>query len=114
MNIQSRPTLTADLALREAEGNSNSGETAKIQKAGRDFESILLGSWLQGAESSFASVPGSSDDEDGGGEQLKGIAVQQLAASLAASGGIGLGKLITEHLQSAAPAVGVASPRGKP
>ncbi len=104
MNIQAistpAPTQT-DVQLREAEGNGSSGESGKIQKAGRDFESILLGSWLQGAEASFGSVPG-SEDEDEGGEQLKGIAVQQLATALAGAGGIGLGKLIAEHLQEAA------------
>ncbi len=91
-----------DLQLRAAQAASASGESAKIAKAGRDFESILLGSWLQGAESSFGSVPGSEEDEDAGGEQLKGIGVQQLATALANSGGIGLGKLIAEQLQSGA------------
>ena len=89
---------SSDFQLRAAQAASISGETKKIEKAGRDFESILLGSWLQGAEESFGSVPG-GDDEDGGSEQLKSIGVQQLAASLAGSGGIGLGKLITEHLR---------------
>ena len=89
-----------DLQLRAAQAASASGEAAKIGKAGRDFESILLGSWLQGAESSFGSVPGGDEDEDAGGEQLKNIGVQQLATALAGSGGIGLGKLIAEQLRS--------------
>ncbi len=114
MDIQAAPALSSDLSLREAQGNGSSGEAGKIQKAGRDFESILLGSWLQGAEDSFASVPGTSDDEDSGSEQLKGIAVQQLAASLAGSGGIGLGKLITEHLSAAASTHAGAGPPRTP
>ena len=114
MNLQSVASIPVDLRLREAEGNGSSGESAKIEKAGRDFESILLGSWLQGAEDSFASVPGGSEDEDGGSGQLKGIAVQQLAASLAGSGGIGLGRLITEHLQARGSATGATSPPGRP
>ena len=114
MNTQAISTLSGDLSLREAQCNSSSGDSAKIQKAGRDFESSLLGSWLQGAEDSFASVPGASSEEDGGSEQLKGIAVQQLAVSLAGSGGIGLGKMITEHLAAAPPSKIPAATRGRP
>lgn len=71
-------------------------------KAGKDFESILLGSWLQQAEQSFAKVPGGDgqDDEDAGKDQFQGIAMQALAGSLTASGGIGIAKMITEHLRS--------------
>jgi hypothetical protein len=35
----------ADLLLQQAQAGSKSKEEAKIEKAGRDFESILLGSW---------------------------------------------------------------------
>ena len=90
-----------DLLLQQAQGDSRSAEKTKIEKAGRDFESILLGSWLQGAEKSFAAVPGGDDDQDSGGEQFMSMAMQQLATTLAASGGIGIGKMITEHLEAA-------------
>lgn len=77
---------------------------AKIEKAGKDFESILLGSWLQKAESSFASVPGGDEDPDAdaGKDQFQGIAMQALAGSLTKSGGIGIAKMITQHLRSSA------------
>ncbi len=79
-------------------------EDAKIQKAGTDFESILLGSWLQKAEQSFATVPGGDEDEDddGGKDQFQGMAMQSLAGSLTASGGIGIAKMITTSLHAAA------------
>ena len=79
-------------------------EDAKINKAGKDFESILLGSWLQQAENSFGSVPGGDEDDDGGSgkDQFQGIAMQAMAGSLTASGGIGIAKMITSHLHSAA------------
>ena len=78
-------------------------EDAKIEKAGKDFESILLGSWLQQAEQSFAKVPGGdgTDDDDSSKDQFQGIAMQALAGSLTASGGIGIAKMITKHLHSA-------------
>ncbi len=99
----------SDLLLQQAQSEAGaglgSGEKAKIAKAGSDFESILLGSWLQGAEKSFAAAPGGDADDDGqdggGGEQFMGMAMQQLATSLVASGGIGIGKMITEHLGAA-------------
>jgi len=76
---------------------------AKTEKAGKDFESILLGSWLQGAEKSFASVPGTDeeeDDDDSSKDQFQGLAMQQLAGALTASGGIGIAKMITQHLRA--------------
>ncbi len=73
---------------------------AKIAKAGKDFESILLGNWLQSAEESFAKVPGGDgEDDDPGSGQFQGIAMQALAGSLTASGGIGIAKMITRSLQ---------------
>ena len=78
---------------------------AKIAKAGKDFESILLGNWLQSAEESFAKVPGGDgEDDDSGSGQFQGIAMQALAGSLTASGGIGIAKMITRSLQDHTPA----------
>ena len=91
---------------------SASKEDAKIEKAGKDFESILLGSWLTQAEQSFAKVPGGDgeDDDDSSKDQFQGIAMQALAGSLTASGGIGIAKMITQHLHSASESAAKASP----
>lgn len=79
-----------------------SSEDAKAVKAGKDFESILLGSWLQQAEQSFATVPGGDGqgDDDSSKDQFQGIAMQALAGSLTASGGIGIAKMISNSLRS--------------
>lgn len=89
-----------------ADAAPSAKQDAKIEKAGKDFESILLGSWLQQAEQSFAKVPGGDgeEDDDSSKDQFQGIAMQALAGSLTASGGIGIAKMITEHLRSAAGA----------
>ena len=90
--------------LAQAQSGAMAKGSGKIEKAARDFEAILLGSWLQKAEASFGSVPG-GDDEDGddpGKDQFQGIAMQALGGSLADSGGIGIAKMIAEHLQAAA------------
>jgi Rod binding domain-containing protein len=90
----------------------SSKEDAKIEKAGKDFESILLGSWLQQAEKTFASVPGEDEDPDAdsGKDQFQGIAMQALAGSLTKSGGIGIAKMISQHLHSAGSKAPSADP----
>lgn len=81
--------------------SASSKDDTKIMKAGKDFESILLGSWLQQAEQSFATVPGGDgQDDDAGKDQFQGIAMQALAGSMTASGGIGIAKTITDSLRS--------------
>jgi Rod binding domain-containing protein len=85
-------------------GAAGKNEDAKIAKSSTDFESILLGSWLQGAEGSFAKVPGGDedDDDDTSKDQFQGIAMQALAGSMTASGGIGIAKMIAKSLHAAA------------
>jgi len=93
--------LNAERLLHQT--TSSSGENSKIDKASKDFESILLSSWLQQAEQSFGSLPGAENDEDAdvGKEQFQGIATQALGAALTASGGIGIAKMIAKSLHQA-------------
>jgi Rod binding domain-containing protein len=64
---------------------------------------MLLSNWLQQAEQSMASVPGADDDEDAGArEQMMSLGVQSLATAMTASGGIGIAKMISKALHSAA------------
>jgi Rod binding domain-containing protein len=71
-------------------------DAAKIDKGAQQFEAILIGSWLKDAEQSFGSVPGGDDNQDSGGEQMMSLGVQ----SLAASGGIGIGKMIAKAMHA--------------
>lgn len=93
--------INADKLLHQTP--SSSTVNSKIDKSSKDFESILLSSWLQQAEQSFGSLPGSDDgdDADSGKEQFQGIAMQSLGASMTASGGIGIAKMIAESLHKA-------------
>ena len=92
---------SASLVMRQAA--SAATENSKIEKSAKDFESILLGSWLQQAEQSFGSVPGGDgdDNEDAGKEQFQSIAMQSLGTSMTASGGIGIAKMISKQLHKA-------------
>ncbi|MGA2832756.1 MAG: rod-binding protein [Terracidiphilus sp.] len=82
---------------------ASSTENAKIEKSAKDFESILLGSWLQQAEQSFGSLPGGDDegDADSGKEQFMGMAMQSLGTAMTAAGGIGIAKMISKQLRKA-------------
>jgi Rod binding domain-containing protein len=91
----------ADRLLKTA-SSTDEGDK-KIEKSSRDFESLLLGTWLQQAEESFASLPGGDDDDDAdaGKSQFQGIAMQSLASSMTADGGIGIAKMIAANLHKA-------------
>jgi Rod binding domain-containing protein len=82
---------------------SGSKDDAKIDKSAQDFESMLLSTWLQQAEQSMGSVQGAEDDDDAGQrDQMMSLGVQALSTSLAASGGIGIGKMIAKALHATA------------
>jgi Rod binding domain-containing protein len=77
-------------------------DDAKIDKSAQQFEAILVGTWLNEAQQSFASVPGGDTDRDAGGDQMMSLGVQSLSTSLAASGGLGIGKMIAKAMHAAA------------
>ena len=82
------------------QGKANDG---KIEKSAQEFESMLLSNWLQQAEQSMATVPGAEEDEDAGcREQMMSLATQTMASSMAASGGIGIAKMIAKAMHAAA------------
>ena len=90
-------------ALHQLQSAPSGNSDAKIEKSAREFESMLLSNWLQQAEQSMASVPGADDDEDAGArDQMMSLGVQSLATSMTASGGIGIAKMISKALHSAA------------
>jgi len=76
----------------------------KIKKSARDFESILIGQWLEQAEKSFATVPGEDPDkkdQDAGQDQMRSIAFRALADGMTRAGGIGIASMIQKHLELA-------------
>ena len=87
----------------------------KIDKAAKDFESILLGHWLEEAQESLASAPGGDEDDDSDPArfQLQGLGMQSLATAITNSGGIGLASLISRQLHRLdAEALGSLEPQG--
>jgi Rod binding domain-containing protein len=93
-----------DRLIQQARSEKAETDDAKIEKGSKEFESVLLGSWLQQAEQSFASVPGAEDDDEdeAGRDQVMNFGVQALSQSLAASGGIGIAKMVSKAMHAAA------------
>ena len=101
--LNSIAVLGPDSSTAATSKSANQPATAaQFMPRAREFESILLSQWLQGAETSFGSVPGSDEGQDAGDEQFKGFAVQQLAKSLSNSGGIGIAHMVAKALAHSA------------
>ena len=83
--------------------NSDPGNKAKIEKSAREFEAVLLSHWLEQAEKSFASVPGSNPDEnaDPGRDQFQAIATQAVGSALTGGhGGLGIAAMVAKSLEA--------------
>jgi Rod binding domain-containing protein len=90
-------------AIRDLRGaQARTASPSRIDKAARDFESILVGQWLNQAEKSFATVPGSDPDQqnDSGHDQFQSIACQSLAQGLSKAGGFGIAAMISKQLKA--------------
>jgi Rod binding domain-containing protein len=92
-----------DLAIQRLRNPATKASPSKIDKAAHDFESILVGQWLEKAEKSFATVPGGDPDkdQDSGHDQFQSIACQFMAQGLSKSGGFGIAAMISKHLTAA-------------
>ena len=83
----------------------------KLDKAATEFEAILLGQWLNQAEHSFSSVPGSDEEHDDPGySQWQSLGMQELAKSVAEAGGLGIARMIRQHYSRTA--AGEGGPEG--
>jgi Rod binding domain-containing protein len=82
----------------------------KGAKAAREFEAQLIGSVLQSLEKTFAAVPG--EDTMAGEDDYNYLGTQALASAIAAGGGFGIAKLISEHFGGTKVAPGGPTPSG--
>src|SRR5271165_905726 len=93
----------SDLAVQRLRNPATKESPSKIDKAAHDFESILVGQWLEKAEKSFATVPGGDPDrdQDSGHDQFQSIVCEFLAQGLGKTGGFGIASMISKHLTAA-------------
>jgi Rod binding domain-containing protein len=68
----------------------------KGPKAAREFEAQLIGSVLESLEKTFAALPG--QDAMAGEDDYNYLGTQALASAVAAGGGFGIARMITQHL----------------
>ena len=84
----------------------NQGSGDKAAGAAKDFEALLLGQMLKAAHGDSGWL--GTDDDDAGNAAV-GLGEEQLARSMAQSGGLGLAKLIESGIKSRQAAQDVAS-----
>ena len=101
-DLNSAQSSQAVQTLRGAQARGT--DPKKIDNAARSFESLLVGHWLEQAEKSFASVPGTNQDEqnDSSRDQFMSIACESLAKGLSRTGGFGIAAMISKRLEAAA------------
>ncbi|MGB6743899.1 MAG: hypothetical protein WBE38_09580 [Terracidiphilus sp.] len=113
VNVQQAQETQTLQQLSSMKGTSSA---AKIEKGSKQFETMLLSSWLRQAEQSFATVPGAEDDDQdmAGRDQMLGLGVQSLAEAMEASGGIGIAKMIAKAMTAQAEKADGAAPAAEP
>ena len=72
-------------------------DPAKIQDAARQFEALLIGQMMKSMHDSEGGWLGTGDDESASSAMEYGQ--EMFAQSMAASGGLGLAKLVSSGLQ---------------
>jgi Rod binding domain-containing protein len=88
-----------------------SADEAKLKKAAGDFESILLASMWKGMKQSFGS---SETDADPAHGTLDDWGIEIMSGAVGRAGGLGIAKLLLEHLQPASAKAPGPLPGGAP
>jgi Rod binding domain-containing protein len=91
-------------AMQQMNALKGTTDHARIEKGAKEFEAMLLGTWLQQAEQSFATIPGASDDGDTDAtrDQMMSLGTQTLARAMVSAGGIGIAKMVASAMESEA------------
>ena len=97
LNTGPKPLTTATTSP-APDGKVDPKADAKLKKAGSDFESILVASWLEKMRDSF-SLDGQSEDAMAGSDSMTALGTQAVAQAMAARGGFGIGKMLYDRLR---------------
>ena len=87
-----------------AASSTSAERTHKIEKAAREFESVLLNTVLGPLERTFSSLPGKDNDVESDNYQSMGM--QALSSALTAKGGLGIANLIAAMAPSRSTSTG--------
>ncbi|MGB8013640.1 MAG: hypothetical protein WCF68_18660 [Terriglobales bacterium] len=100
MNIPLASTLKPPLATSPVAAKAVlKTDTAKNQKAARDFEAMLIAPVLDALQKTFAGDSEDKDKKDPGASDYRAMGTQALAQAIADRGGLGIARLILRHLQ---------------
>lgn len=100
------PVTLSDLRGTEAANKmkaSTKEGKAKIEKSAKEFEAVLMSHWLDQAQQSFATVPGTDPDQedDPGRDQYHSLAMQAIGTALSGGrGGLGIASMVAKHLEA--------------
>jgi Rod binding domain-containing protein len=100
--LPSAPPATQTWA---APNQASKNDPAKIERAAKSFESLLIAQILKSSHESGSAFMG-SDEDDPAGESASELAEEQFAQALASNGGLGLSKLIMQGLVTESKSAG--------
>jgi len=106
-----RPSVTADLALQDFQAGTKqtTAERAdRIRKYAGEFEAMLLANLYKDMQHSLGGLPTAADP---GADAFTDMGVHALATGLVAGGGIGIAKLLIQHLIPKGAMSDTASPQ---
>lgn len=106
--------LQGTTRLPESTPKSQTSDTKHLSSQANEFEAMLLTQWLQSTESTFGNAPGEDDGPGAGDDQIKSFALQQLASGIAAKGGIGIARYVSQALEANKPQGSQASQPSSP
>lgn len=70
----------------------------KVQKASQEFEGLLLGALWKSMGEGFKDSFGSGE-EDSGGSSFIDMGIEAMSSGVAASGGIGIGRMLMKAIE---------------
>ena len=88
------------------------GNKMKLKDSARQFEALIIGQMLKSARESGGSWFGGGEDE--ASSTATGMAEEQLAQTLAASGGLGLTSMVLQGLEKQERDLNAAQEKRKP
>jgi Rod binding domain-containing protein len=95
--LNSETSLLSPESIAASDGKTSRDTPEAIGKAATAFESLLIGEVLKSAREADGSGWMGTDDEEAGSSLMQ-MSEQQLSQTLAASGGLGLAKMISAGL----------------
>ena len=99
----------ANAAVEPSTAPSARNSPENIQKAAAQFEALMIGQMLQAMRADGKTGWMGSGDDASGSTMIE-FAEQEFAKVMAASGGFGLAKMVTDSLRQSGPAPAAAEP----